>query len=108
MSEPSRLIVVDDEPGVREMLAEYLGNHGFAVRTAAGGPELDAHLAQEPADMLVLDVKMPGEDGFSLARRIRATSDVPILMLTAADDIVDRVVGLELGADDYLTKPFDL
>ena len=90
------------------MVAEYLGNHGFAVRTAAGGAELDAHLAAEAADIVVLDVNMPGEDGFTIARRIRSTSDMPILMLTAAGDIVDRVVGLELGADDYLTKPFDL
>lgn len=108
MAEQSRLIVVDDEQGLREMVAEYLGNHGFAVRTASGGAELDLQLASEPADALVLDVNMPGEDGFAIARRMRATSDVPIIMLTAAGDIVDRVVGLELGADDYLTKPFDL
>jgi DNA-binding response OmpR family regulator len=103
-----RLIVVDDEPDLRSMIAEYLGKHGFTVRTAAGGSELDAHLSAEPADLLILDVNMPGEDGFAVARRIRATSKLPILMLTAADDIVDRVVGLEIGADDYLTKPFDL
>jgi DNA-binding response OmpR family regulator len=108
MAEQSRLIVVDDEQGLREMVAEYLGNHGFSVRTASDGPELDALLAQAPADALVLDVNMPGEDGFSIARRMRATSDIAILMLTAAGDIVDRVVGLELGADDYLAKPFDL
>src|SRR5947209_4982506 len=108
MGEQSRLIVVDDEQGLREMVAEYLGNHGFAVRTAAGGAELDRLLTAEPADALVLDVNMPGEDGFTIARRMRARSNMPILMLTAAGDIVDRVVGLELGADDYLTKPFDL
>jgi len=108
MAEQSRLIVVDDEQGLRDMVAEYLGKHGFAVRTASGGAELDAQLAAESADALVLDVNMPGEDGFTIARRVRATSDVAILMLTAAGDIVDRVVGLELGADDYLTKPFDL
>jgi len=103
-----RLIVVDDEPDLRSMIAEYLGKHGFSVRTAAGGIELDAHLSAEAADLLILDVNMPGEDGFAIARRIRAASKLPILMLTAADDIVDRVVGLEVGADDYLTKPFDL
>jgi two-component system phosphate regulon response regulator OmpR len=103
-----RLIVVDDEPDLRGMIAEYLGKHGFAVRTAADGSELDIHLLGEPADLLILDVNMPGEDGFAIARRIRANSTLPILMLTAADDIVDRVVGLEIGADDYLTKPFDL
>ena len=90
------------------MIAEYLGKHGFTIRTAAGGSELDAHLSAEPADLVILDVNMPGEDGFAIARRIRATSKLAILMLTAADDIVDRVVGLEIGADDYLTKPFDL
>ena len=103
-----RLIVVDDEPDLRSMIAEYLGKHGFTIRTAAGGSELDAHLSAEPADLVILDVNMPGEDGFAIARRIRATSKLAILMLTAADDIVDRVVGLEIGADDYLTKPFDL
>jgi two-component system phosphate regulon response regulator OmpR len=103
-----RLIVVDDEPDIRRMLAEYLGKQGFVVRTAASGAELDAQIALELPDMLILDINMPGEDGFSIARRMRAQSDVPILMLTAADDVVDRVVGLEMGADDYLTKPFDL
>lgn len=100
--------MVDDEPGLRTMIAEYLGRHGFAVRTAADATELDACMADAIPDLLILDVNMPGEDGFSIARRVRASSDVPILMLTAADDIVDRVVGLELGADDYVTKPFDL
>ncbi len=103
-----RLIVVDDEPDLRGMIAEYLSKHGFAVRTAADGNELDVHLSGESADLLILDVNMPGEDGFAIARRIRARSALPILMLTAADDIVDRIVGLEIGADDYLTKPFDL
>jgi two-component system phosphate regulon response regulator OmpR len=103
-----RLIVVDDEPDLRGMIAEYLGRHGFSVRTAADGGELDVHLSGEPADLLVLDVNMPGEDGFAIARRIRARSTLPILMLTAADDVVDRIVGLGIGADDYLTKPFDL
>jgi DNA-binding response OmpR family regulator len=103
-----RLIVVDDEPELREILVEYLSKHGFAVRTAACGQELDACLAAEPADLLILDITMPEEDGFSIARRIRARSTMPILMLTAADDVVDRVVGLEVGADDYVTKPFDL
>jgi len=100
--------VVDDEPELRAMVAEYLGRHGFVVRTAANATELDACLAAAMPDLLILDVNMPGEDGFSIARRMRAHSDLPILMLTAADDVVDRVVGLELGADDYVTKPFDL
>jgi DNA-binding response OmpR family regulator len=108
MSDAARVIVVDDEPDLRSMIAEYLGKQGFVVRAAGGGRELDAHLAADFPDLLILDVNMPGEDGFAIARRMRAKSAVPILMLTAADDIVDRVVGLEIGADDYLTKPFDL
>jgi len=104
----ARVIVVDDEPELRDMVAEYLGKHRFAVRTAAGGHELDAQLADNPPDLLILDVNMPGEDGFAIARRVRAKSNVPIIMLTAANETVDRVVGLELGADDYLVKPFDL
>jgi two-component system phosphate regulon response regulator OmpR len=103
-----RLVVVDDEPELRAMLAEYLGRHGYAVATAADGAELDRCLAEGMPDLLILDVNMPGESGFDIARRIRTAGDVPILMLTAADDVVDRVVGLELGADDYVTKPFDL
>jgi DNA-binding response OmpR family regulator len=102
------LVVVDDEADLRAMVAEYLSRHGFTVRTAADARELDACMVEASPDLLILDVNMPGEDGFSIARRLRASSDVPILMLTAADEVVDRVVGLELGADDYLTKPFDL
>jgi len=108
MTDAARVLVVDDEPDLRGMIAEYLGKQGFVVRAAADGRELDAHLASDFPDLLILDVNMPGEDGFAIARRMRARSAVPILMLTAADDIVDRVVGLEIGADDYLTKPFDL
>jgi DNA-binding response OmpR family regulator len=103
-----RLVVVDDEASLREMLADYLGKHGFDVALAADGRALNALLAERPADLILLDVNIPGEDGFAIARLLRATSDVPILMVTAAEDIVDRVVGLEVGADDYVTKPFDL
>ena len=108
MPRTHRLIVVDDEPELRKILSDYLVRHGFAVRTAAGGSELDACLSGEDADLLILDIAMPDEDGLSIARRVRARSSVPILMLTAAADVVDRVVGLEVGADDYVTKPFDL
>lgn len=103
-----RVIVVDDEPDLCEMIAKYLGRYGFIVDTARNGRELDAHLADALPDLLILDVNMPGEDGFAIARRVRACSTVPILMLTADGDTVDRVVGLEVGADDYMTKPFDL
>lgn len=105
-SDPARLIVVDDEPDIRAMVADYLGKDGYAVCRCASGIELDAVLRSGPADLVVLDVSMPGEDGISIARRIRATGPTPIIMLTALDDVIDRVVGLEVGADDYLTKPF--
>jgi two-component system phosphate regulon response regulator OmpR len=109
MGDLPRVIIVDDEPGLREMVAEYLTKHGMAVRIADGAPALDRALAQEPAELLLLDVNMPGEDGFTVARRLRAAGDpIAIIMVTAADDVVDRVVGLEIGADDYVTKPFDL
>jgi DNA-binding response OmpR family regulator len=104
----ARLVVVDDEPDLRAMIAEYLANHGYAVCGVGNGRELDAQLAVELPDLLILDVNMPGEDGFAIARRMRARCAVPILMLTAADTVADRVVGLEIGAEDYLTKPFDL
>lgn len=107
MTNAARLIVVDDEADLRGMITEYLGKQGFVVRAAADGRELDAHLANDLPDLLILDVNMPGEDGLAIARRIRARSAVPILMLTGADDVVDRVAGLEIGADDYLTKPFN-
>ncbi|MFG1363545.1 response regulator [Xanthobacter versatilis] len=103
-----RIIVVDDEEALRETVAEYLAGQGFRVRSAASGRDLDTLLAAEPADLILMDVHMPGEDGLTLARRIRSAAATPIIMLTAADDIVDRVAGLEVGADDYVVKPFDL
>lgn len=102
------LIIVDDEADLRAMVAEYLGKQGFSVATANGGAELDARLEEGKPDLILLDVNMPGEDGFSIARRVRGRTDIPIIMLTAAEEVVDRVVGLEIGADDYITKPFDL
>ena len=108
MARTPRVVVVDDEPELRKILSDYLGRHGFSVRAVAGGDELDASLATEDADLLIVDIAMPDEDGLSITRRIRARSNVPILMLTAAADIVDRIVGLEVGADDYVTKPFDV
>jgi two-component system phosphate regulon response regulator OmpR len=104
-----RIVVVDDDAGLRDMVVEYLSRHGYAVRGAAGAAALDAALAQAPADLILLDVNMPGEDGFSIARRLRAAQvDIPIIMVTALGETVDRVVGLELGTDDYVVKPFDL
>jgi two-component system, OmpR family, response regulator len=103
-----RIAIVDDEPEIRGMVADYLDRDGYAVVRCASGDELDAVLRSGAMDLVLLDVNMPGEDGLSIARRLRGTDAPPIIMLSALDDIVDRVVGFEVGADDYLTKPFDL
>jgi DNA-binding response OmpR family regulator len=103
-----RLAVVDDEPDMRGMVAHYLTREGFRVAACASGAELDRVIDEEMPDLVLLDVALPGEDGLSIARRIRARGEVPIIMLTAMTDLVDRIVGLEVGADDYVTKPFDL
>ncbi|NTV86738.1 MAG: response regulator, partial [Burkholderiaceae bacterium] len=103
---PVRILVVDDDPDLRELLNDYLTASGFVVDAAGDGVEMHAHLAQAMPDAIVLDLMLPGEDGLSLARGLRKTSDVPILMLSARGEEIDRVVGLEVGADDYLAKPF--
>jgi two-component system, OmpR family, phosphate regulon response regulator OmpR len=108
MAEPSHIVVVDDEPEIRSMLADYLGHAGFAVSSAEDGAALRRIVEQRPADLVILDLNMPGEDGLSLARWLRAHTEVGIVMLTAAGEVVDRIVGLEMGADDYIAKPVDL
>lgn len=102
------LLVVDDDAELRELTEVYLSRQGFQVRTAADAQEMDAAFAERVPDLLVLDLMLPGEDGLSIARRLK-TSDaaVPIIILSAQGDDVDRIVGLELGADDYLAKPFN-
>jgi two-component system phosphate regulon response regulator OmpR len=102
-----RILIVDDDRDVRESMGEYLQGHGYEVTLAEGGEALRRALAAAPADVVLLDLNMPGEDGLSLARWLRAEHDVAIIMVTAAGEVVDRVVGLEVGADDYLAKPFD-
>ncbi|MDZ7594378.1 MAG: response regulator [Thiobacillus sp.] len=102
----ARILVVDDDPGMRTLLEAYLGDSGFTVATAMDGAAMWQALARGMPDAIVLDLMMPGEDGLSLARRLRSQSNVPILMLSARGEEVDRVVGLEMGADDYLAKPF--
>ncbi len=104
----AELIVVDDEADLRTMLAEYLTMAGHGVRTAAHGIDLRRLVAEAPVDLVLLDVGLPGEDGFMLARWLREHHDPGIVMLTGADTLVDRVVGLEIGADDHVGKPFDL
>ena len=108
MAETPAIIVCDDEPDLREAVAEYLARRGFDVRRAEDGAALRLLLADRPADLVLLDIAMPGEDGLSIARALRAESDIGIVMLSAAGDVVDRVVGLEVGADDYIAKPVDL
>ena len=102
------IVMVDDEEDLREPVAEYLREQGLEVDEAGGGAELDTLLAKRPPALIVLDVTMPIEDGFSIARRLRADhGNIGIVMLTARRDVIDRVVGLELGADDYIMKPFE-
>lgn len=104
----TRILVVDDDQRLRDMLTRYLGEQGFEVRAAADAPAMDKQLARERYDLVVLDLMMPGEDGLSICRRLRAQNAPPaIIMLTAKGDDVDRIVGLEMGADDYLAKPFN-
>jgi len=101
------LLVVDDDRRIRDLLSRYLAREGFRVTTAGNAAEARAKLDGLSFDLLVLDVMMPGESGFDLAKAIRASSAVPILMLTARDESEDRIMGLELGADDYVAKPFE-
>ena len=108
MAAAGSVLVVEDDEGIRAMLAEYLGTHGYAVAQAADGASMRAALARAVPDVVLLDVNLPGEDGLTLARFLRERHDVGIVMVTGASDVVDRVAGLEVGADDYVTKPFDL
>ena len=106
--EQDTIYVTDDDPGIRELVAEYLTNHGYAVETAEDAVALDRLLAARLPDLLVLDWMMPGEDGLSVARRLRAQPGFPpIIMLSAKGEDIDRIIGLEVGADDYLPKPFN-
>jgi two-component system, OmpR family, phosphate regulon response regulator OmpR len=105
---PHKILVVDDDPRLRDLLRRYLGENGFTVITADGAQSMNRLWMRERFDLLVLDLMMPGEDGLSIMRRLRGGSDTtPIVMLTAKGEDVDRIVGLEMGADDYLPKPFN-
>ncbi|MEO0821709.1 MAG: response regulator transcription factor [Pseudomonadota bacterium] len=100
------ILVVDDDPDIRQLVAEFLSKEGLEVEEAADGEAMDAVLARRRPDLVVLDLMLPREDGLSICRRLRAGNGPAILMLTAKSDEIDRVVGLEMGADDYLVKPF--
>ena len=106
-TEPTRLLVVDDEPALREPLAEYLIRQGFAVRQADSAAQARSLLQDELPDLVLLDIMMPGEDGLSLCRHLAETHHIPTILLTAKGEAMDRIVGLEIGADDYVVKPFE-
>jgi two-component system, OmpR family, response regulator len=108
MTQAQHIIVVDDEQPAREMVGDYLRMHGFSVSLCDGGASLRKTIAQQMPDLIVLDLNMPEEDGLSVIRDLKRRSSVPIIMLTATASAIDRVVGLELGADDYLAKPCEL
>lgn len=107
LPEQPHILIVDDEREIRELLGRFLTQHGYRVSLAAEGKEMDRTLATARIDLIVLDVMMPGDDGLVLCRRLRANSNMPVIMLTAMGDDTDRIVGLEMGADDYLPKPFN-
>ena len=106
MTNNKQVLVVDDDQAIRELLAEYLSKNNFEVITAHDGREMDQKLSVHNPDLIILDIMLPGDDGFVLCQRIRQTSNVPIIMLTANSDEMDRILGLEIGADDYIGKPF--
>jgi DNA-binding response OmpR family regulator len=103
---PPHVLAVDDDPSVRQLIADYLTDNDVRITTLASGREIADVMARETIDLVILDLRLPGEDGMQIARKLREESDLPIIMLTGRKDEADRVMGLELGADDYLTKPF--
>ena len=109
MTDKRHILICDDELDLREMVGRYLEKRGYEVSLAENGAALEAALqARDDIDVIILDINMPGEDGLSILRRLRETRDIPVIMASAAGETVDRVVGLEMGADDYLGKPMDL
>eukprot|EP01037_Dinobryon_pediforme_P010567 gene10567-10637_t len=103
----TEILLVDDEVSLREPLADYLARQGFGVTQAASAAEARAHLATDACDLVLLDIMMPGEDGLSLCRHLAETRRVPVIFITARGEATDRIVGLEIGGDDYVVKPFD-
>jgi two-component system OmpR family response regulator len=107
MENSPHILIVDDDREIRELLARFLAKHGYRTATARDGAEMHKALADWKIDLVVLDLMLPGEDGLSLCRRLRANSNLPVIMLTAMGEDTDRIVGLEMGADDYMAKPFN-
>jgi two-component system OmpR family response regulator len=107
MSSSQNILIVDDDHEIRSLLAEYLEGHGYHVATASDGVSMEHALQGGHIEIIVLDLTLPGEDGLALCKKLRLTSQVPVIMLTARGESFDRILGLEMGADDYLTKPFE-
>lgn len=107
-SDISRILIVEDDPQIAEMLKDSLSENGMAVDIVGDGAAMDARMRLFTFDLVVLDMMLPGENGLSICRRLRAITNIPILILTAVDGEIDRIIGLEIGADDYVTKPFNL
>ena len=106
-NDQTHILVVDDDPELCELLGQYLSEQGYEVNDVENGVELDQFLAENTPDLIILDLMLPGEDGLSIAKRLRGSHEIPIIMLSARGEEVDRIVGLEVGADDYLPKPFN-
>ena len=106
-SERATLLVVDDDAEIRELIQQYLDNQGYHVICVEDGPSMDDALAESSVDLILLDLMLPGEDGLSIAKRLKASRNTPIIMVSAQGQEVDRIVGLEIGADDYIAKPFN-
>ncbi len=107
MPQAPHILLVEDDRQIRELVSRFLGANGFRVATSTDSCEMDQALKDNRIDLLVLDIMLPGEDGLSICRRLRASSNLPVIMLTAKGEDIDRIIGLEIGADDYLTKPFN-
>ena len=107
MAKNDHVLIVDDDPDIRQLLSDYLQAANYRASTAAGGQEMWRVLSSEQVDIIILDLMMPGEDGLELCRELRKRRNIPLIMLTARATLIDRIVGLEVGADDYLAKPFD-
>lgn len=107
MNDDKKILIVDDDPGICRMLTRYLNEQGFNSESVNDGLQMDEWLSNKQPDLILLDLMLPGEDGLSIARRLRSVSSIPIMMLTAKGEDIDRIIGLEIGADDYLPKPFN-
>lgn len=103
----AQILIVDDDPEIRDLLSQFLQKHGYQAHGVADGDAMDHQLTQSTYDLIVLDLMLPGDDGLTLCRQLRSSSTIPIIMLTAVGEDMDRIIGLEMGADDYVTKPFN-